>query len=124
MKLLKFLNLCFQDYKNKITKKPSGISVFCSDAGSGKTISAIEYLSRCRDIFPKCKLYANIDIGGIDGKINSVAELLELPKNSVIFWDELNVLINCHEWRTIDPRFRLFLSQHRHLQKKLIINII
>ena len=119
-KLGNFARYCWQDFRNKVYDTPSGIWVYCSDAGSGKTISAIEYLQRVHKIYPNVKIYSNINLNFQDGKVSNVAELLSLPKNSVIFWDELNVLLNSHDWQKVDPRFRIFLSQHRHLEKQLI----
>lgn len=117
-KLCGFLKWKVWDFKNPYEKMPYGITVFCSDAGSGKTISAVEHLLKAKE--KGCYVYSNIDICFQDGKIKNIEDIINLPKNSVILIDEINLILNSRAWQNTDPQLLYLLTQHRKSGKKIL----
>ena len=119
MKLVDYYNMRRYDKKYPREVLPQGITCYCSDAGTGKSISCIEYLTRVRDLYPDVKIYTNVRYKDQDGEIKSVADMLNKRK-CVFFLDEINLILRSHDWRKINPDFIYILSQHRHLGIHLI----
>lgn len=62
--------------------EPDGLVVFCGSQGSGKTLSAVNYVCRLMEEYPKAKLVTNIEIEGYP------IVTFEEYKNSLDFDDE------------------------------------
>ena len=45
--------------------KPEGIMIFCGSQGSGKTLSAVQYVKKVVEMYPAWKLVTNVDIAGL-----------------------------------------------------------
>lgn len=58
--------------------KPFGMTMFTGPQGSGKTIAMTDYVLDLKAKYPKCKVYANYTIDGMDGKLKSLNDLLKL----------------------------------------------
>ena len=41
---------------------PEGLLIFCGSQGSGKTLSAVQYSSKCLDKYEKCVFCTNVEI--------------------------------------------------------------
>lgn len=118
MKLIEFLKLKYWDYKNPFEKLPFGITVFCSDVGAGKTISAVELMLQAKR--QGIKVYSNIEVFFQDGKISSIRDIIGLPKNSIILIDEINLILNSRAWAKTDPQLLYLMTQHRKSGKKIV----
>jgi len=120
MKFLQYEQLKYHDWRNPKPVYPFGISVYCADAQQGKTISAIEYLERCREKYEGVKIYTNIEYDGQDGRVFTIEHVIKTPNNSIIFLDEINLILNSHNWHNVDPAILFILTQHRKVHKQLI----
>lgn len=82
--------------------KPFGLTMFTGPQGSGKTIGMVEYCLDLKKQYPKCKLYSNFKIEGMDGELTSLNDLLKIrnDEDGVIFCiDEIQ-----NEWSTNSSR--------------------
>ena len=120
MKLFDFFKWCYWDLRNPREKLPQGITVYVSDAGTGKTLSVVEYLKRAPLIYPNVKIYTNIGFEGQDGAIETVQDLINAPANSILFIDEINLVLNSHDWKNVDPAILHPLTQHRKVAKQIV----
>lgn len=115
-----FLKWWWWDIKHPQPQHPHGIRVYCAGAKSGKTVSAVEYLLRTKKDFPDWHFYSNIDLPFQDGKVQTMEELIATPANSIIFLDEVNLLLNSRDWKDAPKELLPVLSQHRHIWKQVI----
>ena len=98
-------------YKRKFKKEhsdyfePDGILVFCGWQGSGKTISAVNYISQLTYIYPKAIVVTNTDLTNLN------------PATSVIEYNGMESLTD------INNMFTLF-SLLSNLNKYLNWNIL
>ena len=59
------------NYKYMIKKShptyfnPEGLLVFCGSQGSGKTLSAVQYIKKVCELYPRCILVTNTEIKGL-----------------------------------------------------------
>lgn len=106
----------------------NGIICFCGEQGSGKTLSAVQYLRRVCQRYPKAKVVSNIDIQipDIDNKFYYY-EGLEMMmqfnngENGVIFFiDEMHLEFNSLESKGMDIRTFELVSQQRKARKHII----
>jgi Zonular occludens toxin (Zot). len=113
-------------YKSKFKKEnphyfdPDGLLVFCGFQGSGKTLSAVQYVKNLMEAYPRCILCTNTDIKGIDE--NRVCEYngldsLKTVKNDmygVIFLiDEMHLEFNSLESKNTPIEVFVEISQQR-----------
>lgn len=45
--------------------RPEGLLVFCGEQGSGKTLSAVQYVKRLCEEYPRAILCTNVQISGL-----------------------------------------------------------
>lgn len=45
--------------------KPEGLLVFCGEQGSGKTLSAVQYVKKLCEEYPRAILCTNVEIHGL-----------------------------------------------------------
>lgn len=72
-----------------------GLSVFFGMQGSGKTTSAVAYVKDLKQKYPNVKIYSNLDIDIMDGRITDIDDLLNIRNGTdgVIFLiDEISAL--------------------------------
>ena len=50
--------------------RTTGIRIFCGSQGSGKTLSAVQYVRKLLVQYPKCILVTNTDIAGIPENVH------------------------------------------------------
>ena len=121
-------------YKKDFKKKhptyfdPDGLLVFCGPQGSGKTISAVNYVRDLTWVYPKVKLVSNVDIKGI----NPVVEFIEYEGiqsitsiengyDGVIFLiDEIHLEFNSLESKNIPIEVMIEVSQQRKQRKHIV----
>lgn len=110
-------------YKNNPTYfKPDGLIIFCGPQGSGKTLSAVNYVYNLLKLYPKCKIVTNLDL--IDFPVDNQrvflfteAKDLTRYKNGlegVIFLiDEIQLYFNSLGSKNIDMDVMTQISQQR-----------
>lgn len=102
--------------------RPDGLLVFVGSQGSGKTLSAVNYVYVLLQLYPKCKLVTNIDLK--DFPIDNIrvfrfnnAEDLKKYKNGrkgVIFLiDEIHLYFNSLESKNINIDVMTQIAQQR-----------
>ena len=88
---------------------PDGLLVFCGAQGTGKTLSAVNYVRDLTWIYPKVKLVTNVDIKGL----NPVVQVIEYDgihclttiengyEGVIFFIDEIHLEFNSLESKNI-----------------------
>lgn len=107
---------------------PEGILIFCGSQGSGKTLSAVQYVKKVCEAYPACKLVTNVDISGLP-EYTEVIEYdgldclknIENGYNGVIYFiDEIHLELNSLESKNIDMDTIVELSQQRKQRKHIV----
>ena len=107
---------------------PEGIMIFCGSQGSGKTLSAVQYIRKVCEEFPHAILVTNVDIKGLS-PLTQVIEYdgLECLKNIengyagvIYFIDEIHLELNSLESKNIDMDTIVELSQQRKQRKHIV----
>lgn len=129
LELFKTLN-----YKRKFRKEhtdyfqPDGILIFCGWQGSGKTISAVNYISQLSYWYPKAIICTNTDLTNLnpvstvveyDG-IRSLTELNNGEFGVIYFIDEIQLEYNSLESRNIPIEVFVEISQQRKQRKHIV----
>lgn len=101
---------------------------FVGPQGSGKTLSAVNYVRDLTWIYPKCKLVTNVDIKGL----NPVVEVIEYEgiksitniengyEGVVFLIDEIHLEFNSLESKNIPIEVMVEVSQQRKQRKHII----
>lgn len=66
-----------------------GIWCFTGYYGQGKTLGAVMYAMKLKKKYPYIHIYSNFNLKGQDGRITKWQDLLELPQNSIVIFDEI-----------------------------------
>ena len=72
--------------------QPHGIHMFCGEQGSGKTIAAVEMMTRYHDQYPESKMITNFGVTSEDDPLEKWQELLEYSngkKGVIVGIDEI-----------------------------------
>lgn len=119
-------------YKYKFFKQhpnyfsPSGLIVFCGEQGSGKTLSAVQYIKKVCKAYPKCVLVSNVEIKGIKNKIYNYEGLSSLKNiengefGVIYFIDEIHLEMNSLESKSIPIEIMTEISQQRKQRKHIV----
>lgn len=121
-------------YKKKFKKEhpsyfePDGLLVFCGPQGSGKTLSAVNYVRDLTWIYPKVKLVTNVDIKGLNPVVeiieyNGIESLTSIDNgyDGVIFLiDEIHLEFNSLESKNIPIEVMIEVSQQRKQRKHIV----
>ena len=108
--------------------KCTGIRIFCGSQGSGKTLSAVQYIKKVCAAYPKCILVTNTDISGLpettrvieyDG-IDCLKNVCNGIEGVVYFIDEIHLELNSLESKNIDIDTMVELSQQRKQRKHIV----
>ena len=107
---------------------PCGILIFCGSQGSGKTLSAVQYVKRLCEQYPKAILCTNVEIFGLPEYIKVIEyDGLDCLKNIengeygvIYFIDEIHLEMNSLESKNIDIDTIVELSQQRKQRKHII----
>lgn len=108
--------------------KPDGLLIFCGSQGSGKTLSAVQYvLDVCRN-YPKAKLCTNVSIAGLpeetevidyDG-LDCIKNLENGEYGIIYFIDEIHLEFNSLESKNIPIEIMIEVSQQRKQRKHIV----
>ena len=107
---------------------PDGLLVFCGEQGSGKTLSAVNYVRDLTWRYPKVKLVTNVDIKGLNPLVEVIdyngIESLTTVNNGyegVIFLiDEIHLEFNSLESKNIPIEVMVEVSQQRKQRKHIV----
>ena len=106
LNIFKILN-----YKRKFRKEhplyfgQDGLLVFCGPQGSGKTLSAVQYIRELCDFYPKALLVTNTEIKGLNPYtrvieyegIESITNIENGEEGVIYFIDEIHLEFNSLE---------------------------
>lgn len=106
------------DRKNRGYFRPDGTIVFCGPQGSGKTLSAVRYVRRLKEIYPEAIVISNIKLTGIDTiEFQGLDDMSVYPNNgiygTIILIDEIQIEFNSLESLNVSPSEMAVISQQR-----------
>ena len=122
-------------YKNNFYKLhpsyfvPDGLLVFIGAQGSGKTLSAVNYIYNVMALYPDCILVTNVELKKfpIDGKrvfwFNDSDDLKKYnngEKGVLFFIDEIQIYLNSLESKNISMEVITEISQQRKQRKHIV----
>lgn len=133
----KKLNILFEHYRQKKQFAqnhpdyfiPDGLAVFIGAQGSGKTLSAVNYVYKLMEQFPKCKLVSNLLLRDYppDGKRvfqfvdNDDFAKYENGEYGIIYLvDEIQLYLNSLESRNINLDVVAQFAQQRKQRKHIV----
>lgn len=108
--------------------RPEGLLVFCGAQGSGKTLSAVQYVKKLCLEYPNAILCTNVQINGLPEATRIVEyDGLDCLKNlengyaGVIYLiDEIHLEFNSLESKNIDIEVMIEVSQQRKQRKHIV----
>ena len=121
-------------FKRKFKKEhsdyfePEGILVFCGWQGSGKTISAVNYISQLTYVYPKAIVVTNTELTNLnpatkvieyDG-MNSLTEINNGEFGVIYFIDEIQLEYNSLESKNIPIEVFVEIAQQRKQRKHIV----
>lgn len=130
-----FIFFKWLSYKRKFRKNhplyfnPDGLCVYVGPQGSGKTLSAVLYVYKLMNLYPKCKLVTNLQLKDfpIDNKrvfFFKNGDDLTKYKNGeygVIFLiDEIQLYFNSLQSKNINPDVMTTISQQRKQRIQIV----
>lgn len=107
----------------------SGILLFCGSQGTGKTVSAVQYLFNLLQDFPRVRVVTNVDLCfmGLPNEVLPYKEPDDLGRygsnglDGVVFLlDEIHLIWNSLESKSVTPADMIEFAQSRK-QRRLII---
>lgn len=107
---------------------PDGLLVFCGPQGSGKTLSAVQYVKDLTWLYPKVKLCTNVSIEGLNPCVEVIEYVgldsltsIENGYDGVIFLiDEIHLEFNSLESKNIPIEVMVEVSQQRKQRKHIV----
>ncbi len=109
--------------------QPDGLFVFCGSQGSGKTLSAVNYVYNLMRMYPKCMLVTNVDIKEfpVDNervfRFNNALDFAKYNNSiyGVIFLvDEIHLYLNSLKSKNINLDVITQISQQRKQRKHIV----
>lgn len=108
--------------------KPEGITVFCGAQGSGKTLSAVQFIEKLTFDYPQAILVTNTEMKNINFMtevreytgLDCLLDIENGEKGVIYFIDEIHLEMNSLESKNLSMDVIVELSQQRK-QRKLIV---
>lgn len=108
--------------------EPDGLLVFCGSQGSGKTLSAVQYVRKLCYAFPKAILCTNVSISNLPDHTKVIEyDGLDCIKNLengefgiIYFIDEIHLEFNSLESKNIPIEVLIEVSQQRKQRKHIV----
>ena len=122
------------NYRHKFKKShptyfnPEGLLVFCGSQGSGKTLSAVQYIKKVCELYPRCILVTNTEIKGLppytkvieyEG-IESLTHIENGQEGVLYFIDEIHLEFNSLESKNVPIEVMIEVSQQRKQRKHIV----
>lgn len=129
LNIFKVLNYRFKFAKEHPTYfKPEGLLVFCGSQGSGKTLSAVQYVKKVCELYPKCILVTNTQIKGLPlytkvieyTGIESLTSIENGQDGVLYFIDEIHLEFNSLESKNVPIEVMIEVSQQRKQRKHIV----
>lgn len=107
---------------------PSGLLIFCGSQGSGKTLSAVQYVKKLCNQYKKAVLVTNVEILGLpewtkvieyDG-IKSLTDINNGYYGVIYLIDEIHLEFNSLESKNIPIEVMTEISQQRKQRKHIV----
>lgn len=107
---------------------PEGLLIFCGEQGSGKTLSAVQYVRKVCKAYPDAILCTNVDIKDLpeatkvveyDG-LDCIKNLENGYKGVIYLIDEIHLEFNSLESKNIDIEIMVEVSQQRKQRKHIV----
>ena len=122
------------NYRNKFTREhpdyfdPEGLLVFCGSQGSGKTLSAVQYVKKLCIEYPRAILVTNTKINGLPAHtavvdyegIESLTKYENGEFGVIYFIDEIHLEFNSLESKNVPIEVMVEVSQQRKQRKHII----
>ncbi len=88
-------------FRGKDYYKLFGIWCFAGYYGQGKSLGAVNFAFNLKKKYPykDIKIYSNYDIVGQDGRIKKWQDLLDLPKNTIVIFDEIQSTFSSQKYK-------------------------
>ena len=105
---------------------PDGIITFSGSQGSGKTLTAVKYVSTLMDAYPKALLCSNVDVKGYEDRFivfDSVKKFKSINNGEygvIYFIDEIQLLFNSLESKKMDLNLFTTICQQRKQRKHIV----
>ena len=106
---------------------PTGSRVYCGFQGSGKTLSMVDYAFRVKQAFPKCKLFSNINLSGIEythfSSSDDLKQVLNVRNGAngvIVLIDEAHLFFNRKDGISLDVLTAI--SQQRKDRVRLVFS--
>lgn len=107
---------------------PEGLLIFCGEQGSGKTLSAVQYVKKLCEAYPLAILCTNVAIEGLPDSTKVIEydgldclKSLENGYAGVIYLiDEIHLEFNSLESKNIDIEVMIEVSQQRKQRKHIV----
>lgn len=107
---------------------PEGLLIFCGEQGSGKTLSAVQYVKKLCEAYPLAILCTNVAIEGLPESTRVIEyngldclKSLENGYAGVIYLiDEIHLEFNSLESKNIDIEVMIEVSQQRKQRKHIV----
>lgn len=107
---------------------PEGLLIFCGEQGSGKTLSAVQYVKKLCEAYPFAILCTNVAIEGLPDSTEVIEyngldclKSLENGYAGVIYLiDEIHLEFNSLESKNIDIEVMIEVSQQRKQRKHIV----
>ena len=108
--------------------KPDGLLMFCGPQGTGKTLSAVNYVRELSWFYPKCIICTNVEIEGLN-PLCKVIEYdgldcltrIENGYDGVVYLiDEIHLEFNSLESKNIPIEVMIEVSQQRKQRKHIV----
>lgn len=108
--------------------RPEGLMIFCGGQGSGKTLSAVQYICKLLKDYPGAILCTNVEIKDLPEEVQVVKydgldclKQLENGYQGVIYFiDEIHLEFNSLESKNIDIEIMIEVSQQRKQRKHIV----
>lgn len=107
---------------------PEGLIVFCGEQGSGKTLSAVQYVKKICEAYPKAVLCTNVNITSLPEHTEVVEyngiecfTMLENGQNGIIYFiDEIHLEFNSLESKNVPIEVMIEVAQQRKQRKHIV----
>ncbi len=108
--------------------EPEGLLIFCGGQGSGKTLTAVQYIQKLMRAYPEAILCTNTAIKGLPETVKTVpydgVDCLKRLENGykgvVYFIDEIHLEFNSLESKNIDIEVMIEIAQQRKQRKHIV----